>query len=97
MFSKVYIIGKIPEHISVATQKKFSDAQKKLEKFNVEVYNPVEAFLPDSTSKEEALKQNISQLMKANAVYVLNEFNPSENNIEIMLAMKLNVLIMHEV
>jgi hypothetical protein len=95
MFSKIYIIGNIPDTPSVLVRKRFSEAKRKLEKFHVEVFNPVESF-EDTISKEDAIKKNISGLLNSNAVYVLNNSNAIENNIEIMLALKLNKLILHE-
>jgi hypothetical protein len=97
MPSKVYIIGKIPEVILPVTQKKFSDAQKKLENLNIEVFNPIQSFLDNPESREVAISNNIMSLLSSNAVYILNDISSiSENQIELLLASKLNKLIMHE-
>lgn len=95
MLSKVYIIGKIPYPVSLSTQKKFYNAQMRLERFNMKVHNPIKSYLQEDYSKEDAMKENLSRLMNANAVYILNDSLP-EDNIEIAMAMKLNILIMHE-
>ncbi|UPT71087.1 MAG: DUF4406 domain-containing protein [Flavobacterium sp. JAD_PAG50586_2] len=96
MFSNIYIIGKIPDTLSVTVQKKFADAEKSLERFNSYIYNPVTSLLEGSLSREEAIKRNLCGLMNANAVYVLNEVNSGEANLEVLMAVKLNKLILHE-
>lgn len=97
MPSKVYIIGKIPEVILPGTQKKFFDAQKKLESLNVQVFNPIISFVDNPESKEDAIINNIMGLLGANAVYVLNDTSfVKENQLELLIALKLNKLIMYE-
>lgn len=95
--SKVYIIGRITDALSVSTQNKFAHAQKKLERLNIEVFNPIDSFLKYPASKEQAIKDNVNSLLNANAVYVLHDSClVKENQIELLLATKLNKLIMHE-
>lgn len=96
MFSNIYIIGKIPDTLSVTVQRKFADAEKRLERFNSYIYNPVTSLMEGSLSREEAVKRNLYGLMNANAVYVLNEVNSGEANLEVLMAVKLNKLILHE-
>lgn len=97
MISKVYIVGQIKDPLSVHTQIKFSDARIKLQKMNLIAFNPVDTFLMYPKSKEKAVKHNLESLLNCNAVYVLKDANRvADNQIEIMLALKLNILIMHE-
>lgn len=97
MISKVYILGTIKDASSLSTQNKFLQAKYKLEKMNIEAFNPVESYLMYPKSKDMARKYNIQKLLASNAIYILNEeSNYTKNQIEIILALEFNILIMHE-
>jgi len=97
MPSKVYIIGSTNDALSIHTQQKFSKAQKQLERLNLKVFNPINSYLLFRESKEKAVKFNLQGLLDSNAVYVLKEaLVNTKDQSELILAMKMNLLIMHE-
>ena len=97
MISRIYIIGKINDANSINTQNRFSAAQTRLEKNNMRAFNPLNTFLMYPESREIAIKRNLQCLINSYAVYVLRDSDHNaENHIEIMLAIKLNILIIHE-
>ncbi|PJE41714.1 MAG: hypothetical protein CUR32_07710 [Flavobacterium sp.] len=98
MPSKVYIIGSTNDAMSLHTQQRFLKAQKQLELLNLKVFNPLNSFLLYRESKEKAVRCNLHGLLDSNAVYVLKDAMTSgmKDQAELILAMKMNLLIMHE-
>lgn len=100
MFSKdlkVYIIGNIPSNISNITKNKFIRAQERLEKFGVEVYNPIISLINTKNKRKLAIKYNYKLLLDSDAVYILSDaFQDYERIPEIKIALKLDLIIMHE-
>ncbi|WP_412464278.1 DUF4406 domain-containing protein [Flavobacterium mekongense] len=98
MPSKVYIIGPMKDVKSLHTQQRFLKAQKQLEHLNLKVFNPLNSFLFYRESKEKAVRCNLHGLLDSNAVYVLKDAmtGSMKDQAELILAMKMNLLIMHE-
>ena len=97
MISRIYIIGRISDAKSINTQIRFSEAQRILEQNNLRAFNPVNTFLMYPDSREIAMKRNLQCLINSKAVYILKDSDHIiENHLEIMLAIKLNILIIHE-
>lgn len=84
--------------MSLHTQQRFLKAQEELERLNLKVFNPVNAFLLFGESKDKAVRFNLHGLLDSNAVYVLKDAitGNSRDQAELILAMKMNLLIMHE-
>lgn len=96
MYSKVYIIGKIPDTITLKTKKNFYNAQKKLQNTYDEVFNPMETFLTPFLSKAQVTKINMDRLINSDVVYILADANSFDNNFEFTLVTKIDLLIIHE-
>jgi len=92
---KVYIIGDLPELISVKCKNKFNLVQDKLEKRGFDVVNPIDAF-NESPNPLEASLLNLNKLSTCNAVLIMSNVSlQKKENCEIKLALDLNLIILH--
>jgi hypothetical protein len=97
MSYSAYIIGEIPERITIKCRKDFENAQYILEKRGFNVINPLKNLLNKKIKSEDANKINIRQLLNCNVVYVLPTVSfEKPNNPELLLALKLNLLIIQD-
>lgn len=94
MAKLAYIIGEIPNGITIKSRKQFESAQFFLERMGYRVINPVTNLVNLKLKFEEANKKNIRQLINCNVVYVLTSVSlENVKNVELLLAIKLNKLI----
>jgi len=94
---RIYIVGGIPETITAKTIQKFFNAEKELEKYNVEIINPIRNLIDKNYHIESAHKENLSALLNANAIYILNEPNEIiKETPELKISILLNLVIIHQ-
>jgi hypothetical protein len=94
MINKVYIIGEIPNTITVICINKFKMAQFFLEAIGFEVINPLEFIENDAFLVDESFRLNLKSLLDCDAVYVLPCVSLIEcKNVELLLVLKLNIFI----
>lgn len=89
-----YIIGDIQDWKTVKCQQKFEKAQVFLETKGYRVVNPVKKLINKKIKFEDANRINIRKLINCNVVYLLNPV--SFKNAELLLAIKLNMLIIQD-
>lgn len=93
----VYIIGETPQRINLSCQIKFKKAQILLEEKGFRVFNPIITLVNKKIKFEDANKINVRQLLNCNVAYVLNSVSLEKtNNAELLLALKLNMLIIQD-
>lgn len=68
---KIYMSGAITGHDNREVTKKFTKAQKELERQGHEVLNPLENGLPPSASWEYHMRADIAMMMSAEGVAML--------------------------
>jgi hypothetical protein len=92
-----YIIGEIPENITIKCRQNFQNAQFFLEKKGFTVINPLKNLTNKRIKFEDAKKINFRQLINCNVVYVLPSISfENTRNAELLLALKLNMLIIQD-
>ena len=92
-----YIIGEIPERITLKCQQKFGNAQLLLESMGFRVINPIKNLVSQKIKFQDANIINIRKLINCNAVYVLSSVSfENVKNAELLLAIKLNMLIIQD-
>jgi hypothetical protein len=98
LICKVYIIGAVPLEISNSCQNKFRKAKLLLESRGFSVVNPVESIVDESIGVEEAVRINLQSLLQCDAVYILPCVTLDKSrNVELLMALKLNVLTIQAV
>jgi hypothetical protein len=90
----VYIIGDIQDWKTIKCQKKFEKAQIFLETKGYAVFNPMINIVDKKMKFDDANRINFIKLINCNVVYVLNSV--SFINAELLLAIKLNMLIIQD-
>jgi hypothetical protein len=90
----VYIIGDIQDWKTIKCQKKFEKAQIFLETNGYAVFNPMINIVDKKMKFDDANRINFIKLINCNVVYVLNSV--SFINAELLLAIKLNMLIIQD-
>lgn len=94
MVYTVYIIGEISDNITISCREKFKKAQLSLEKINFNVINPIEII--ENIKIENKNQKKFSSLLQCNAVYILPCVTIEKTqNTELLLALKLNMLLIH--
>lgn len=97
MTYKVYIIGEIPEKISVKCRQRFKNAKLLLENKGFTVFNPIDTLANKKIKIQDAKKSNFKQLIDCNAAYLLPSVSlKMGKNVELLLAIKLNMLIIQD-
>ena len=94
----IYLSGKItginPEHY----EKKFQEAEDYLKSKGYDVYNPVKVFRHkhlEMVSREEAMRVLVSDMLKCNAIYMLNDWQSSEGCVQELSVARLLKLDIH--
>jgi hypothetical protein len=96
MVYTVYIIGEISDRITICCREKFKKAQLFLEEKRFNVINPVEIIDNNKIESENINQKKIRALLQCNAVYILPCVTIEKTqNAELLLALKLNVLLIH--
>ena len=97
MFYSAYIIGDIPEIITITCKQKFEKAQCFLENLGFKVANPLINLVSEKLKLEEANKLNIKELTSSDFVYILESVSlVNVKNAELLIAIKLNKFIIHD-
>jgi len=94
----VYIIGQQRERMSPICRSQFAEAEKLMQYAGFKsIINPITALDDISISKEEAIKRNISNLIHADAVFVMSNTSSRQNeNMELKIALDLNLMVIHD-
>jgi hypothetical protein len=94
MANLAYIIGEIPNVITIKCRQQFKNTEFILKRMGFNVINPIYNLDNLKIKFEEANKKNIRQLINCNVVYVLTSVSfENVKNVELLLAIKLNKLI----
>lgn len=92
-----YIIGEIPEKITIKCRQKFENAKFTLESQGFKVFNPIDNLVNKKINSQDAKKLNFQQLINCNVAYVLPSVSfEMGKNAELLLAIKLNMLIIQD-
>ena len=92
-----YIIGEIPDRITVKCRHKFENAQVLLEKKGFKVINPIDNLVNKKLKIQDAKKINFRQLINCNVAYILPSVSlEMGKNAELLLAIKLDMLIIQD-
>lgn len=92
-----YIIGEIPDRITITCRQNFENAKLLLESKGFRVFNPIDNLINQKLKLEDAKKINIRQLINCNVAYVLPSVSFDKvKNAELLLAVKLNMLIIQD-
>ncbi len=95
MKNRVYILGYVPKEISKECENKFFAAKNTLTKFGYEAINPLDNLLDKSLSENAAKRKNLGLLAQCKAVYVLPCIIPEKGNIELKVAIDLNLIFIN--
>jgi len=94
---KTYISGKISGLLAEEVEARFQKAQEYLEKLGFKVINPASDRLVKNYSLEKALMNNLQKLLKADSVYMLENWTDSvQAQIEHDIAKRMNKKIFFE-
>lgn len=92
-----YIIGEIPDRITIKCCHRFESAKFLLEKKGFRVFNPIDNLVNKRIKIQDAKKINFRQLINCNVAYLLPSVSlEMGKNAELLLAIKLNMLIIQE-
>ena len=92
-----YIIGEIPDGITIKCCHRFESAKFLLEKKGFRVINPIDNLFNKGIKIQDAKKINFRQLLNCNVAYVLSSVSlENVKNPELLLAIKLDMLIIQE-
>ena len=92
-----YIIGEVPNVITIKCRQHFNNAQLLLERMGFNVVNPIKNLENTRIKKEDAVKRNVRLFTDCNIAYVLSTLSfENVKNAELLLAIKLNMIIMQE-
>jgi len=92
-----YIIGEIPNVITIKCRQQFANAQALLEEKGFRVINPIKNLDNNRIKFEDATKRNIRLLTDCNVVYLLPSVSlENVKSAELLLAIKLNMLIIQD-
>jgi hypothetical protein len=92
-----YIIGEIPDRITVKCRHKFENAKFLLEKKGFKVINPIDNLVNKKLKIQDAKKINFRQLLNCNVAYILPSVSfEMGKNAELLLAIKLDMLIIQD-
>lgn len=91
----IYIIGEIPDIITIRCREKFKKAQLSLKEKRFNIINPID-IIDKNIKSENITQKKISALLLCNAVYILPCVTIEKTqNVELLLALKLNMLLIH--
>jgi len=92
-----YIIGEIPEKITIKCRQRFASAKSTLKNKGFKVINPIDNLVNKKINIQDAKKLNFQQLINCNVAYVLPSVSfEMGKNVELLLAVKLNMLIIQD-
>jgi hypothetical protein len=92
----LYIIGDIPKFLNDETIDKFKIAELDMMAKGFKVYNPIVNVKMNSRRLNQELKiKNIQNLFKCDAVYILPCALINQSNVELPIAMILDLFIIH--
>jgi hypothetical protein len=92
----LYIIGDIPTFLNKETIEKFKNAELDMMAKGFKVYNPLVNIKMNSRQLSQELKiKNIQNLFKCDAVYILPCAPINQTNLELRIAMLLDLFIIH--
>jgi hypothetical protein len=92
-----YIIGEIPEKITIKCRRRFENAKFLLENNGFKVFNPIDNLVNKKINSQDAKKLNFKQLINCNVAYVLPSVSfEMGKNVELLLAVRLNMLIIQD-
>lgn len=89
---RVYIIGESFNTQSQKVRFDYNSAEFLLKKLGYEVVNPYKNFC---AYDEKAFKINLEKLLSCNAVYILPSATYSNKNIEMLIAIKINLVVIN--
>lgn len=92
----IYIIGNVPKIITEETIEKFKHAELDLISLGFKVHNPLSSVSDKKNILSNETKiNNIQNLFCCDAIYLLPCAVISESNLEIRIAMLLDLLVIH--
>lgn len=93
---KVYISGKITGNKNYKEQ--FNNAEQKLLKSGVEVFNPVNVSIPvENPTYKDYMKADIQQLINCDCIFMLKNWRTSKGaTLEHKIAIALDLIIIYE-
>lgn len=92
----IYIIGNVPQSINEDIVEQFRHAELDLISMGFKVYNPISSLSRDTgiLSQESRIK-NVQTLFTCDAVYILPSVMINESNLELRVAILLDLLVIH--